>query len=399
MFKKIVSLVAVLTALVTIFTACGKNDSQPNGSAYEDVSRSLALCIQNTANTAEPMIGDSSVVNTVYDTVRSSGAVTIIEVDGDAYTVDKISADIPKNVSEAKKISIAKQIAKQVLNVAGSAVPKTGEVDVLKSLIMSARNLDSSCDEKIVLYLGSALQTVGYLPFASQNLFDTDTEVIIKQLKEKSAIPDFPEGTTVIFAGLGDTAAPQKNLTYAQIDKLKEILTAVCKEGGAEVEYIKATPVSEVKVSEFPAVSTVTVYEDYVEGSSISSTVKIDSTQISFKSDSYELADKSAAVKFLTPYVESINASNDTIFVCGTTATVGNNESCKSFSLKRAQCVVDLLTDLGVDPSRLKAKGLGYDNAFHVVDVDENGALIEEAAQKNRLVLIIPSTCEDASKI
>ena len=54
---------------------------------------------------------------------------------------------------------------------------------------------------------------------------------------------------------------------------------------------------------------------------------------------------------------------------------------------------------MGVDSSKLTAKGLGYDNNFHIIDTDENGNLIEEAAQKNRLVLIIPSSSNDALKI
>lgn len=399
MFKKIIALAFSLVLILTLLTACAGNDAPTDVNVNYEATRSLVLCVQNTANTASPMLGDSEISNTVYDTVRASGAVTVIEVDGDAHTIDKISADIPENVSAAKKTSIAKQVSKQILSVAGSAVPKTGEVDTLKGLINAARNLDSSCDEKTVLYLGSALQTTGYINFSAQNLFDTDTEVIVSQLKEKSAIPEFPEGTTVIFAGLGDTAAPQKNLTYSQIAKLDEILTAICKEGGAEVDHIRATPVSEVNVADFPKVSTVTVLDDYVEGTSISGALKIDSTQISFKGDSYELSDKSAATEFLAPYVESINATNDTIFVCGTTATVGDSDTCREFSLKRAQTIVDLLTEMGVDPSRIKAKGLGYDNVFHSLDTDKDGVLIEKEAQKNRLVLIIPSSCEDASKI
>lgn len=401
MFKKFISFVIVLGLVVTLFSACGGKDkgNSNNKEINENSSKSLALCVQYTANTATPMLGDSEVSNTVYDTIRSSGGVTIIEVDGDSYTVDKVIAEIPDNVSDAKKTAISKQITKQVLSIAGSAAPKTGEIDVLKGLILAARNLDTSCDEKTVLYLGSALQTVGYLPFASQNLFDTDTSVIISQLKDKNAIPEFPEGTTVVFAGLGDTVAPQKDLTYTQIAKLKEIMQSICEEGGAAVDFITATPVSGDSVTDFPAVSTVTVYDDYVEGDPITGPLKIDSTQISFEADSYMLSDKAAAIKFLSPYVDSINASDDTIFICGTTATVGSNDSCIEFSLKRAQTIVDLLCEMGVDSSRLKAKGLGYENSFHVLDTDENGTLIEEAAQKNRLVIIVPSSCSDASKI
>ena len=396
MIKKMISLVIILILVVSLFTGCSREKYVAEN---KESSKSLVLCIQQTANTAAPMLGDSDVSDKIYETIRSSGEVAIIEVDGNPFKVDKIGADIPKNVSENKKTSVSKQISKMVLNIAGSAEPKTGEVDVLKGLILAARNLDASCDEKTVLYLGSALQTVGYLPFASQNLFDTDTSLIIAQLKEKNAIPEFPEGSTVVFAGMGDTAAPQKDLNYTQVAKLKEIMKAICEAGGAQVEFITSTPVSDVDAADFPSVSTVTVYDDFVKGEEIMGTLKIDSTQISFEADSYELSDKEVAKTFFDPYVDTINASDDIIYVCGTTATVGSNDSCVEFSLKRAQTIVDLLCELGVDSSRLKAKGLGYENSFHVIDTNENGALIEEAAQKNRLVLIIPSSCSDATKL
>ena len=111
------------------------------------------------------------------------------------------------------------------------------------------------------------------------------------------------------------------------------------------------------------------------------------------------IGEKAAAIEFFNPYVDSINVSDDTVFVCGTTATAGSVESCRAFSLKRAQTIVNLLIEIGVDSSKLAAKGLGYDNNFHIIDTDENGNLIEEAAQKNRLVLIIPSSSNDALKI
>lgn len=399
MFRKIIALTAALILPISIFTSCdSKSNDPPAPDNNEAVSRSLVLCIQRTANSAEPMLNDSTVSDTVYNTVRSSGDVTVIEVDGNSYTVDSISADIPEHVSDSKKDSIAADITKHVLAISESATPKTGEVDVLKGLISSARNLDPSCDEKTVLYLGSALQTTGYLPFATHNLFDTDTDVIISQLKKKKAIPEFPEGTTVFFAGLGDTIAPQKDLAYAQIAKLKEIMKKICEEGGAKVEFITSTPVSDINVSDFPPVSTVTVYNDFVD-TAIPGTIKIDETQISFEPDSYELSNKAAAIEFFNPYVDSINVSDDTVFVCGTTATAGSVESCRAFSLKRAQTIVNLLIEIGVDSSKLAAKGLGYDNNFHIIDTDENGNLIEEAAQRNRLVLIIPSSSNDALKI
>lgn len=391
--KKNISILVVVLLVLNSFSAC-------TGGEKNIKKSSLVLCIQNTANSAQPMLNDADVIRTIHDTVRNNGEVTVLEIDGKSYTVDTITSNIKSSVSDAKRDATANQITKQILSICGKAVPKTAEIDVIQGLNMAARNLDASADEKTILYLGSALSTSGYLQFANQNLFETDIEDILQQLKEKCAIPSFPSGTKVVFGGLGDVVEPQQALSCKNIDMLRELMKTICEEGGAQIEYISSTPVTERNTADYPLVSTVTVYQDYVKGSvvDLSSVVSIDSTQISFKPNSYELENQQSAADFLRPFAEAINKTSDHIYICGTTATVGTESASIAFSEKRANTIYELLVELGVSPDKITAIGLGYNNNFHIPDI-LNGKLDETSAQKNRRVLIIPSSSLDADKI
>lgn len=65
------------------------------------------------------------------------------------------------------------------------------------------------------------------------NLLYADTEEILTALNEAEAIPDL-KGVHVLWMYLGQTVAPQEELSEAQKHKLEEIWTAILKAGGVE---------------------------------------------------------------------------------------------------------------------------------------------------------------------
>ena len=256
--KKTIITLMLLALIIVSFTACG-NVGQSNGSIPPG-PHSLVVVVQKTANSPDPMLTSSWVSNTIYcAAMNDKSSVTLIEADGSAYTLDTLSISVKSNISDAKKDSLAKQVTSKVINIAKTAQPKTEEVDTLKSLHHAARNIDASAPAKTIIYLGSALQTTGELSFADQNYFDADIDSIIEKLKDIKAIPEFPSGTKVIFAGVGDVIEPQPELTYEYISTLKEIWKRICEEGGAEVDFITATPTTETDTSSYPKVSTVSI--------------------------------------------------------------------------------------------------------------------------------------------
>ncbi len=401
--KKFFAMLIVVLTVIACFTGCTSDIENCSANVSEsEGSRSLAIVVQRTANSAEPMLTSPEIINSFYDTaLRSGSTVTIIEADGEPFAIDTVTASIPEKVSQSKKESVAKQIASQLVQIAQTAAPVSPEVDTLKALVLAARNLNAAAADKRIIYLGSALSTTGALPFNESNLLGSDVNVVVEDLKAISAIPDFPDGTTVVFAGLGDTAAPQTPLSYSNISALKAIWTAICEAGGASVEFITATPTDTVDKSSYPNVSTVSVLQEKVKGSTPSLAaggIRFDSETIAFEPESYVLSDPEATTELLKPIAEQLINSGETVVVAGTTATVGSNLSCVEFSKKRAQSVADCLTALGVPSAQINTYGLGYENEWHVKDTDSSGNLTTDA-QKNRTVIIALESSSDGAKI
>ena len=402
--KKLISLVLMLIITLSL-AACtnpkGNADTETDSQTTKNAPQSLVIAAQYTSNTAEPMLNSSYVSNLIYEAALCDGSsAVLIEADGSPYTVDAFTFSVKENVSKSKKQAMARQAVNKVIQIANTSYPKTAEVNTLKALNESARNIDRNAEVKTVIYLGSALQTCGELPFSRQNLLEADPDAVIEQLKEMKAIPEFPEGTTVIFAGVGDVALPQKELSYENVSALKEIWKRVCEEGGANVKFITATPTSNFDPSAYPEVSIVKVKEKYVKGKKLSlddeKAFEFDAETIPFEPDSYKLADPDGTKELLLPLVNQLKESGHKILVCGTTATVGKNEDCILFSEKRSNSLAELMIGMGLDKDQIKIMGLGYDNKYHVPDLSSDGSLNEKEAQKNRLVIIMSQDSEEA---
>jgi outer membrane protein OmpA-like peptidoglycan-associated protein len=128
--------------------------------------------------------------------------------------------------------------------------------------------------------------------------------------------------------------------------------------------------------------------------------VILDEKTILFLPDTAVFADREAAERALTPLAEQMAQNAQLrIVLAGTTATAGTGESCRKFSLTRAMAVKELLCDLGVSSEQIAAVlGLGYENKWHLPDVDANGSL-NANAPKNRAVIILDAGSEDARQL
>lgn len=83
--------------------------------------------------------------------------------------------------------------------------------------------------------------------------------------------------------------------------------------------------------------------------------------------------------------------TNETIYVIGSTASYGSVESSKALSEKRASTVVQALVDNGVDKDKLVPVGIGQTKcSLRVNDTDSNNNLVEDQAERNRAVFLVP---------
>ena len=123
--------------------------------------------------------------------------------------------------------------------------------------------------------------------------------------------------------------------------------------------------------------------------------MKFDEVSAQFLPDSYEITDKAAVIKIMMPLASYLNNNtNKRVLLLGCTATVGSNDSCIVFSKKRSEALKSILVnDMNVESSQLITVGLGYENDFHIDDLNEDGTLNENAA-KNRSVIFVAADSE-----
>lgn len=130
---------------------------------------------------------------------------------------------------------------------------------------------------------------------------------------------------------------------------------------------------------------------------------ELSSTQVRFVADQAVFIDENEAKEALAPVAEIILAHPDhPILLAGTTAELGNQESCVALSNRRADAVKGLLVSyLGVPESQLITVGLGYeaDPFVRGRDVDSNGNFVETEGAKNRRVVVLDAESDIARQI
>lgn len=418
MKKTIISLVLLL-ALCFTFAGCGK--------PIEPVATVLVL----GAHSNYPYFGSFSyLTDSIYESCYTYGTVTIIVADGEPYVAADYNVKKPKaNIDNSKRKMLAEENAATIIKKLYSFAAKTPEVDTLSALTIAGDKLNASdCSVKKVILDDSGLSSTGLLNFASSQLIEEDPANIVKQLEDRKAIPNL-NGINVEVIGLGQTSGDQTALTTALKAQLTAIWQAILSSSGATVT-INTTPltIKDSKAS-LPAVSTITIIKDslvftaptYVEETSVEETtpaeetpvtpietpvtpvieevVRFDETNVKFKSNTAELADKEKAVTALKPIGEILKNNPDlTVYLAGMTASTGGDG--KQLSLERAKTVKSLLLEMGAADTQVSCVGLGRsENFLRVNDLDKDGNLVESKAKLNRAVFLFGSDSETAKKL
>jgi len=123
---------------------------------------------------------------------------------------------------------------------------------------------------------------------------------------------------------------------------------------------------------------------------------------VKFRPNNDELINESQAVKDINEWVEFIKTQDSGIYLFGCTAesALYDYNAHISRGLTRADTVKSLFVKYyGIDPSKIIAKGLGYDNPWHA-DNGISGSTWDEAkAERNRKVVIMSADDDYAKKI
>lgn len=404
MKKVFLSVLLIMIMSVGLLTGC---------SSSENTEIALAVVVGKHGNAMEIPLNAPSIKEAIYNSCYTYGSVAFVAVDGKPKVYYQANIPEPEagGLTESKKQSLANGYTEQLLSEIQQAYPEVAEVDTLKAIQQAAFTLQGSSEsaDKVMVIMDSGLSTVGYLDF-TKGLLEADVESIVEALKEAEAIPNLQD-VSIVWMFNGQTASPQQELSERQKKKLQEIWTAILLEGGAKEVSFASDIASELSEEAFPVVSLVDVEERSinVDAEEITpveiiidepiDTVILDNTSVQFIGDKAVFVDKELAMTHIKELAEQLLMNPDNkVYVIGTTAS-GNREFCNQLSIDRAQNVTDALIALGVPSNQLIPMGLGFDDPWHVNDLDANGRQIEPLACQNRKVLIVDVNGNDAEKL
>lgn len=401
-----ISVILVMTlciSMVCFMTGCSDTGNEE-----------IALAVVGSPHSNEPSfpLDAASIKDKLYNCCYAYGSVSFITNDGNPKVV--YQTDIPKpeksGLSENKKKTIATNYTSQLLKELSKLNSDVSEVDTLKAITYASKTLSSSSPsaDKVLVIMDNGLSTVGYLDF-TKGLLYADTKSIVDALNKAEAIPDLTD-VNVVWMYLGQTAAPQQELSEVQKHKLEEIWRTILTEGGAKsIEFVNDIA-SDEPDNNLPSVSVVDVQNRSIDIETSKEPVEIiieepietivlDNTSVRFIGDKAEFVDYEEASSVLAQYAQILlEHPNNKVYVIGTTAT-GSTDFCNELSVNRANAVCEVLISYGVPESQLIPLGMGFEDPWHIDDVDDNDKQIEEYACQNRKVLIVDVNGDDASKL
>lgn len=404
MFPMIV-VCALTLAMVTGLTGC---DSSNN----EATAEKAAVCyvLANTANSQGLNLNSPMVQDTIYNTIRNYGYISVVNADGVPDVVLASSFDIDDKYKSASAERLDMDARAKTTNlIAGmqSVIATDPEVDYLAALNLALRTLSSleEYDSKTIVVIGTGLSTTGVLNFQN-NLISAEPGTIVELLEEKGEIPCF-NGIMVHWQQMGDVAAPQAQLSSAQRNKLQQIYGGIVEAGGGTFvcNDIIANPVNEGTA--YPAVTPVELPADIpisfnpetlnseATENVLAEPVVLTEEQITFIGDKAEYLYPEEAESVLKPIADFLLSNDVTILLCGTTAGDGNSAYTMELSQARAEAVKQSLVDLGVDPSHIIAVGLGSTDPWHVYGIPTS----DKAASCNRKVVLLDASSYTAQEI
>lgn len=407
--KKMITM--IIASVLAIVIVTGLTGCKSSNDATKAEKAAVCYVLANTANSQGLNLNSPMVQDTVYETIRNFGYISVVNADGIPDVVFAGSFDIDdkyKSASPERLDMDARSKTTNLITGMQGVIATDPEVDYLAALNLAVRSLSSleGYDSKTVVVIGTGLSTTGVLDFQN-NLISAEPSTVVELLKEKEEIPDFNGITTVYWQQMGDVAAPQQALTSAQRNNLQQIYGGIVEAGGGTFVYndIIANPVNEgtsyppVTPVELPADAPICFEPDILESNEgddvFTEPVVLTEEQITFIGDKAEYLHPEEAESVLKPIAEYLLNNDVTILLCGTTAGDTNSAYTMELSQSRAETVKQTLVDLGVDPNRIIAVGLGSTDPWHVYGIPTS----DKAASCNRRVVLLDASSQTAQEI
>ena len=279
--------------------------------------------------------------------VREGSAIGLVDLDGRPRLV-MAGAFRDPGVN-----SVALQAAQQhFLSSLTSAVEHTRaawpHADVLDALNVAGHAIRAACPYGGTIYLeDSGLQETGVVNFRETGMLSADPAAIASFLTRHHDLPYLAD-TTVVLAGIGDTAPPQVPLSISEQDNVTAIWSAIAKAGGATSVQVDPAPVSGPAPVHVPAVLPVPLpVVSSVPGPGGTITYRLPGVLL-FYFESATLVPTADAV--LRPLAEQARRRHLEVSITGYASPEGSVTYNVALSKRRAIAVRDRLIALGLPP-------------------------------------------------
>ena len=343
----------------------------------------------------------------IFDALSTNGNIGVIVVDGEPSIAGVSNEDgdtfvlngsfgSNANYPARRDRDNSQTISSLIDIIENKLIAENPEVYLAKALALADRELrsiqpvDSDTTEtmKYLILLTPYISTKGVIDWTQGGMFGVDPDEYANALFETGELPIFEEGVQAKWYFATDVEGDNDKPSTAQSKHIVSVYSAILKEVNLDCAFPADIPGSGA-IEGAPPVTRIDIPEpEYIELDIESMiAITIDSSLIHFLGDKAEYIDDGGeAAAVLEPIAEKMKANPGMkLLITGMTAT-GDKDFIQWLSQARADRVMKSLEELGIDPSRMKAVGVGADDPSHIADTDENGKLIPNLAAQNRAV-------------
>ncbi|MDO4324662.1 MAG: OmpA family protein [bacterium] len=418
--KRMMKKLLVLGIVSAVCVGCG-NRKKESVSFSQPYNISFVLAIANNNPVLDTGIEELAQLpetgGTTYSCILADSTPSVI---CDGTIPDFSDRGYSPDMLERIQASVVADIIGQLEN----AAPDSDEVDIAAATSLAVRKIRSAQvegRENFLVYYGSAISTSGLIDMTSVPLCDLDVETSAAELAKAMNVD--MTGIRVVLYCCSDVAGEQDPLSENEKKIEEEFYTSWLKNMGAEeVIFMENVPpqgaysfpyqvsVMKTEGTQSALMPKVVAFEE-IEGTDVDEVLEevfaegekilsFDDKSVAFLPDSTELAEPDAAMESLSYVISYMEEHPEFILmICGTTTSVGEQESCIAFSEKRAQAIRSLLIEnAGIDESRMITLGCGWSSCLYVNDRGEDGSL-NENAPRNRSVKLVNYDSRIASEI
>lgn len=397
--------ICMFLALITLCCACSGCTASEANQPYN------VACVLGIANN-NPLVNPGAIKELASLSQFPGSTYSCILADGNPWEIcagmipDFSERGYSQTMIERVEQSIQADIAAKIT----AAAPLAPDVDIAAATTLAVRAIHANQAEgreNLLIYYLSGISSTGLINMVETPLSELDADFSVERLA--SAFNIDMSGIDVIFYCCGDVAGEQPKLSELEVRTLKSFYDSLFYALGAEsVTFMENIPQSgsysfDQPVSIMPSENAASLlWGKIVDSEDVSSEeeaeeifaggglISFDEASISFRPDSIELVDPDAAMDSLSLVISYMTSHPDfELLICGSTASAGNEEACRSFSEQRAASVRDLLVSGGMDAARIQVLGCGYSNAvLHIPDKNADGSLNENASLNRSVKLV-----------